>query len=80
MMELELNLPGLTVWAGNSSARLIGLFFFNTTVTAECYLQILKKQFLPIIAYFDLNNVYFQEDKAPAHFGRYVRAWLDDFP
>ena len=76
-MEHELNLPGLAVWAGISSAGLTGPSFFDTTANVERYLQMLKEQFLPATAHFNLNNLYFQQDEAPAHYGAHVTERLD---
>ena len=37
----------------------------------------LRDKFLPAIAHRNLNSTYFQQDGAPAHYGRIVRDWLD---
>jgi hypothetical protein len=43
------NLPELTVWCGLSHRVLIGLFFFEGTVTGPVYLTILQTSILPAI-------------------------------
>jgi len=43
------NLPGVKVWCGLSARGLIGLSFFEGTVTGEAYLEMLRSSILPAI-------------------------------
>lgn len=72
----EVNLPGVTVWAAISSIGLIGPIFFDGTVNANNYLQMLQTQFWPRVR--QQHNCYFQQDGAPPHYGLVVRQWLDE--
>ena len=77
-VEKEVNLPGVTVWAAISPFGIIGPFFFEGSVTAEIYLDMLQTFFWPRV---QDQDCYFQHDGAPPHYGRYVRQWLDEnFP
>jgi transposase len=78
IIENEVNMPGLTVWAGLCSDGLIGPFFFQGTVKSQNYLTMLKEEFIPNASKFiDLDQYYFQQDGAPPHYGLIVREWLD---
>ena len=76
IVEKEVNLPGVTVWAAISSSGLIGPIFFEGTVTSENYLVMLQTHFWPKMR--GNPNCYFQQDGAPPHYGLAVRRWLDD--
>ena len=68
------------MWAGLWSGGIIGPYFFDTTVTADNYLEMLKTFFLPRITEH-ADRVIFMQDGAPPHFGKTVRDWLDEtFP
>ena len=71
----EVNAPGVCCWAGISSERIIGPFFFDTTVSKDSYLALPKDQIEPAIAGKDL---FYMHDGAPAHYAKEVRAWLDE--
>jgi hypothetical protein len=43
VIEEELNVPGVTVWAGICSKGVISPYFFDETVTAERYLGMLRE-------------------------------------
>jgi hypothetical protein len=43
----ELNVPGLTVWAGIWSGDIVGPYFFYGTVTGESYFEMLREVVLP---------------------------------
>lgn len=77
--EHHVNLPGVTVWCGISALGIIGPFFFNGTVTGESYLNLLQEfvhsQFSEMFG--DDGEIYFQQDGAPPHYHRDVRAHLD---
>lgn len=74
----------VNVWAGIIGHNIIGPFFINGNLTAEKYLQLLRENIVPqIIHLFPNNNnqVWFQQDGAPPHYGREVRNYLNDtFP
>ena len=74
VLEKEINLPGVTVWAAISPQGIIGPVFFDGTVTSQSYLEMLQTHLWPRIK--DTND-YFQQDGAPPHYGRIVRDWLD---
>ena len=78
-VEKEVNLPGLSVWCGLSLRGLTGPFFFEVTVTGQVYLDMLRTSILPAIrTLFGNDRFYFQQDGAPQHFHRDVRAYLDE--
>ena len=78
-VDKAVNLPGVTVWCGLSSRGLIGPFFFEGSVNGQLYLEMLRTTILPAINVLYNNDEYFlQQDGAPAHYHRDVRAYLDD--
>lgn len=78
-VEKAVNLPGINVWCGFSSRGLIGPFFFDGTVTGQVYLNMIQTSVLPAIrALYGNEEFYFQQDGAPPHYHRDVRAYLDD--
>lgn len=80
ILEQDLNLPGVSVWAGISSRGLIGPFFFNGTVNGDNYLELLRSKVMPEIKglYPDDEELpYFQQDGAPAHYASSVRSYLN---
>ncbi|PNF23512.1 hypothetical protein B7P43_G05612 [Cryptotermes secundus] len=70
----EVILPGVNVWCGLSSHGLIGPFFFEGTVTGQVYLDMLQTSIFPL----EMRDFYLQQDGAPPHYHRDVRAYLDD--
>jgi transposase len=78
--EHHVNLPGVTVWCGLSARGLIGPFFFYNTVTGAVYLNLLQEFVIPRIReeFRDEEDFYFQQDGAPPHYHRDVRAHLDE--
>jgi len=63
------------VWARD----LIGPFFFEGTVSGEAYLEMLRSSILPAIcALYENSEVFYQQDGAPPHYHRNVRAFLDE--
>ena len=81
VIEKEVNLPGLTVWAAISSNGIIGPFFFEGTVNAKRYLDMLETQFFPALNHYNQEDIYFQQDGAPCHYAIDVRQWLNNkFP
>ena len=78
----EVNTPGVTVWGGLTSDGLLGPFFFDDTVTATSYLNMLEDKVWPIVSRRpNAKEIIFQQDGAPPHFALIVRTWLDQhFP
>ncbi|PNF37781.1 hypothetical protein B7P43_G10765 [Cryptotermes secundus] len=77
----EVNLPGVNVWCGLSSRSLIGPFFFEGTVTSQVYLDMLQISIFPTIRELfgdEKFSMARQQDGAPPHYHRDVRAYLDD--
>ena len=78
-VDKTVNLPGVNVWCGLSARSLIGPFFFEATVTGEAYLEMLRSSILPVIrALYEKSEVFYQQDGAPPHYHRDVRAFLDE--
>jgi hypothetical protein len=76
------NLPGLSVWCDVSSSGVEGSFFFEGTVTGAACLNMLQESIVPAVRqlYGD-EDMWYQQDWAPPHYHRDVRAYLDDtFP
>nr|CAI5854621.1 unnamed protein product [Callosobruchus analis] len=77
-VEKAVNLPGVNVWCGLSSRGLIGRFRFEGTVTGINYLTMLADSIFPAIrALYGNDDFYFQQDGAPPHYHRDIRAYLD---
>lgn len=80
-IETQLNQPGVTVWAGITSSGIVGPIFFEGTVTGDTYLNALKTIVPQLQQRDDFEELYFQQDGAPAHYSLAVRQYLDDvFP
>ena len=78
VQEEIVNLPGIAVRCGLSSRGLIGLSFFEETVTDQTYLQMLEIMIPRLNDLFEIENeVYFQQDGDPPHFHVNVRHFLD---
>ena len=75
ILEKEVNVPRITVWAAKSSNGIIGPFVFDASVTGERYLNMLQTYFFPKIQ--QQEDIYFQEDGTPAHYAQCVHEWLD---
>ena len=78
-LEHHVNLPGVTEWCGISALGIIAPFFRNGTVTGESYLNLLQEFVGPQFSemFGDDDEIYFQQDGAPPHYHRDVRAHLD---
>lgn len=75
----ELNVPGVTVWAGIYAGGLVGPYFFDGTVNAENYLDLLIDLKGELENNPQLQGIrYYQQDGAPPHYGLQVRAFLND--
>ena len=76
VIEKELNLPGVCVWAGISSDGIIGPYSFQGTVNGKKYLEMLDSWLWPKIQ-DHAADLFFQKDGAPVHFHHDVITWLD---
>ena len=66
----EVNTPGITVWGAFTSNGLIGPFFFDKTVNAQNYEEMPKTKLWPLLRdRQDVNELLFQQDGAPPHYG-----------
>lgn len=87
MEETHTQRPGkVNVWCGIIGPHIIGPVFINGNLTSEKYLQMLREDIVPQIRrlFPNYNNgnipaeqIWFQQDGAPPHFGQQVRAYLD---
>jgi hypothetical protein len=72
----------VNVWCGIMSDRIVGPFFFffhENTITSAVYLDTLENFVFPQIS--EVDDLIFQQDGAPPHFGAIVRTALDErFP
>ncbi len=78
-IDVAMNSPKITVWCAMSSEEIVGPFFFDEdTVNQENYLDMLENYLYPILQRKRLTKrIFFQQDGAPAHFSKRVRAWLN---
>lgn len=70
----------LNVWAGIFRDRIVGPFFIDGNLDGPRYLELLQEQIVPAIqeiAGDDFNEIWYQQDGAPAHFRVIVRNYLD---
>ncbi len=76
-IEVEMQSPGVTVWAGICSKGIIGPFFFEGTVNSQNYQNMLENFAIPKIEeiYGD-TQIWFQQDGAPPHYANQVRQFL----
>jgi hypothetical protein len=66
ILEKDVNLTGVTVWATISVTGIIGPVFFDGTLNQNNYLHVLQTEFWPRV---ELEVVvYFQQDGAPPHY------------
>lgn len=73
-----LNHPRVMVWCGIWDNRIIGPFFFDNTVTSKSYLKLLEEKVWPEISLDpNINQAFWQQDGAPAHYATDVRNWLN---
>jgi hypothetical protein len=70
---------GITVWGGLWYEGLIGPFFFETTVTGQNYLSMLKDHFYPQFRRLPCKGSFlFMQDGASAHYAGNVQYSLDN--
>jgi ribosomal protein S25 len=79
-IDVAMNSPKITVWCAMSSKQIIGPYFFDEeTVNQHNYLDMLQNYFHPIMKNKRMiKKMFFQQDGAPAHFSKNVRAWLNN--
>lgn len=72
--------PHVTVWVALSKRQIFGPYFFPSTVTADSYCAVLSQIFVPDIMdrYGSLENLWFQQDGAPAHYAEVTRYLLNE--
>jgi hypothetical protein len=76
-VEKPLHSPQVVVWIGLSATCICKPYFFNGTVNSENYLEMLQSHCLPFLRRKRvMRRVYFQQDGAPPHIGRQVKACL----
>lgn len=72
----------INVWAGIVGDHFVGPYFLPPRLNSQSYLTFLRSELTPhmrqIIPRHQRNRIYFMHDGAPPHFGRQVRAYLDD--
>ncbi|KAM7306368.1 hypothetical protein ISCGN_010087 [Ixodes scapularis] len=81
--ERHLHSPKVTVWSGIWREGIVGPFFFDGTVNANAYLDMLKTEMLPELERYHMTkeNCIFMQDGAAPHYAKSVRAWLNNtFP
>ena len=71
------------VWAGTLGSRISVPLFIEGNLTGEMYLDLLTDHIIPAVENaadeqnIDFNEVYFQQDGAPAHYARILRDCLN---
>lgn len=80
----------INVWCGIIGEHVIGPYFLDGTLTSARYLLLLQESIVPELRRLFPNHdnpnlpaqqIWFQQDGAPPHFGRIVREYLDEiFP
>ena len=62
-----------------SSKQIVGPYFFEeATINQQNYLNMLKNHFYLIYKRKGFKKTTFQQDGAPAHFSKDIRAWLNE--
>ena len=73
----SLHSPWVMVWIGFSAHLITSPFFFESTVTAQSYSNLIETHFLPFLRRIrKLSSTIFQQDGAPAHYSVKVRELL----
>ena len=70
----------VSVWCAVLNDQLIGPFVMEGGLTGEAYLQFLEEELPQLLEDVPLNkrgHMYFQHDRAPPHFSREVRNFLN---
>ena len=64
------------VWGGISSIGKTPLVFLDGTLTGPGYVDIIKDTYLPWIQQSNVKDVILQQDNAPCHTAKVVRAFM----
>jgi transposase len=80
--ELHTQYPKkVNVWLGVIGNIKVGPFFIDGILTSQRYLELLQNEIIPhlrnIFNEVEWNNIWFQQDGAPPHYGAEVRTYLD---
>lgn len=73
----------LNIWAGFFGNESIGPFFFDGNITGRSYVLMLQQRAVPAIFAsaqrqgIPTQEIWFQQDGAPAHWSSEVRDWLN---
>lgn len=81
LLEIPHKTDSQHVWAGVCARGIIGPFFLHGNVNQFTYRVLLEENVVPAIIELypeDIENVYFQQDGAPAHFALGVRQYLGE--
>lgn len=80
--QVQQHPPSLMVWAAMCAEHLIGPFFFDGSVNATAYIEMLRTNFVPALEQRRLlYSSHFQQDGAPAHTAIVTRNYLNNvFP
>ena len=77
-------LKKINVWAGILNDTLIGPFFIDGNLNARAYEELLRNKIVRRIMEItgdNFQNIWFQQDRAAAHYDKEVRVYLDtQFP
>ena len=71
---------GVMLWVGLIKDNIIGPFFFDSSVTGNVYLNLLRRSVWPALRALmgdEIDLVYFKQDGASAHYSKVARRWLD---
>jgi hypothetical protein len=73
------NQARLNVWAGLINQKIIGPFYIDGNLTGEKYLTLLETKIIPALELENLgDDVFLQQDGAPAHYSCQVRNYLNE--
>ncbi|CAF1503241.1 unnamed protein product [Adineta ricciae] len=79
IIEEELNVPRVAVWGGIWSDGVINPYFFDSNVTSQNYLEMLKHTIVSQLqTHPTFPTMICQQDGAPPHYGKVVRDFLDN--
>lgn len=71
----------INCWCALLDNRVLAVYFYEGTLTGERYQAILETVLLPVIEELPLNvrnQLFYQQDGAPAHNSHVARGFLDD--
>jgi len=78
-IEMERDSPKVNVFCVISRRRVFGPFFFaEDTVTERVYLDMLENWLMPQLADEEVQEYIYQQDGAPPHWNKEVRAYLNE--